>query len=392
MSFVKKVKPHEFNIWPGKKHLLGHIDIELTERCNNNCIHCYINQPELDSNTYNREISHDFIKRILTESAKLGFLTVRFTGGEPLLRQDFEELYLFTRRLGMQVILFTNARLITENIAELLAKYPPGHDVEISVYGMTPESYDRVVQHVGAFAEFRLGIDMLLKHKVPFIVKGIKLRFLKDEQEVFEAWTNTIPSMHSTPTYSFNYDLRARRDDPLKNASIKKLRLTPEESVDILTRDPLFLNGMGQFFSRFLCPSDDKLFNCGAGHGVSVDAYGYAQLCLLLRSPETVVNLHEVSLKRALTELFPAILETKATNKDYLRRCARCFLKGLCQQCPAKSWLENGTLDTPVEYLCEVAHAQARFFGLIEKNENAWEVDDWTERIERFVINNTPTL
>ena len=385
MSFVKKVKPHEFNIWPGKKHLLGHIDIELTERCNNNCIHCYINQPELDSNTYNREISHDFIKRILTESAKLGFLTVRFTGGEPLLRQDFEELYLFTRRLGMQVILFTNARLITENIAELLAKYPPGHDVEISVYGMTPESYDRVVQHVGAFAEFRLGIDMLLKHKVPFIVKGIKLRFLKDEQEVFEAWTNTIPSMHSTPTYSFNYDLRARRDDPIKNAFIKKLRLTPEESVDMLTRDPLFLKGMVHFFSRFLCPSDDKLFNCGVGHGVCVDAYGYAQLCLLLRSPETVVNLHEVSLKRALTEIFPTTLEIKASNPDYLRRCARCFLKGFCEQCPAKSWMEYGTLDTPVEYLCEVAHAKARFLGLLQDDEHAWEVDDWKVRVDRFV-------
>ena len=51
MSFVKKVKPHEFNIWPDKKQLLGKIDIELTERCNNNCMHCFINQPEHDFET-----------------------------------------------------------------------------------------------------------------------------------------------------------------------------------------------------------------------------------------------------------------------------------------------------------------------------------------------------
>ena len=58
-----------------------------------------------------------------------------------------------------------------------------------------------------------------------------------------------------------------------------------------------------------------------------------------------------------------------------------CFLKGLCEQCPAKSWTENGTLDTPVEYLCSVAHAQARWMGWLKDGEKAWEVKDWKERV-----------
>ena len=72
----------------------------------------------------------------------------------------------------------------------------------------------------------------------------------------------------------------------------------------------------------------------------------------------------------------------RATNPDYLERCARCFLKGLCEQCPAKSWTEHGTLDTPVEYLCQVAHAQARYLGLLAEGEQAWEVADWRQRID----------
>jgi sulfatase maturation enzyme AslB (radical SAM superfamily) len=76
--------------------------------------------------------------------------------------------------------------------------------------------------------------------------------------------------------------------------------------------------------------------------------------------------------------------QMKATNADYLARCARCFLKGLCEQCPAKSWAEHGTLDTPVEYLCEVAHAQARYLGLVVESEWGWEVEDWRERIRAF--------
>ena len=76
----------------------------------------------------------------------------------------------------------------------------------------------------------------------------------------------------------------------------------------------------------------------------------------------------------------------RSVNPDYLSRCAVCFLKGLCEQCPGKSWSEHGTLDTPVEYLCEVAHEQAEFLGLIAKKEKAWEIKNWKSRIEKLVI------
>ena len=130
MNYIKKLKPHEFRIWHGKRPLLGQLDIELTERCNNKCIHCCINLPEDDAEARGREMSTDFVKDVITQAANLGCLTVRFTGGEPLLREDLAELYEFTRRLGMQVILFTNARLITPKLATLLAKIPPGRVVE----------------------------------------------------------------------------------------------------------------------------------------------------------------------------------------------------------------------------------------------------------------------
>ena len=57
------------------------------------------------------------------------------------------------------------------------------------------------------------------------------------------------------------------------------------------------------------------------------------------------------------------------SEKDDREWRARCFLKGFCEQCPAKSWAESGTLDTPVEYLCEVAHTKARYLGCLDENE-----------------------
>lgn len=381
MTYVKKLNSQTATIWPDKKPLLSQIDIELTERCNNTCIHCSINLPERDTDALHREMSADFIKNILTQAAALGCLAVRFTGGEPLLRDDFSELFLFARRLGMQVIVFTNARLITNDLAELWSKIPPGRAVEISVYGMSPESYGRVAGRKEAFCEFRRGVDLLLRHRVPFIVKAPRLHLLMDELEVFEQWAATLPSMARIPACAMNFDLRHRRDDPAKNVAITRLRATPEETVAELSRNPLHLQEMLSFCGNFMGPPGDLLFNCGAGHGACVDAYGRAQLCLSLRSEETVADLHDMTLKQVLEKSFPAMREIRAGNPDYLHRCARCFLKGLCEQCPAKSWMEHGTLDMPVEYCCLVAHAKARYLGLLGKREHGWEVENWKERV-----------
>ena len=143
---------------------------------------------------------------------------------------------------------------------------------------------------------------------------------------------------------------------------------------------------MKEFCSKFTRPPGECLFSCGAGQGGGcVDSYGLFQLCMLLRHPTTVYNLKKGSLNDAMTNFFPEVRKMKAARTSYLTRCAHCFLKGLCEQCPAKSWMEHGSLDTPVEYLCEIAHAQASYLGLLKDGDRAWEITDWQERIRRFV-------
>ena len=88
---------------------LEQLDIELTERCNNDCIHCCINLPANDAEAQRRELTTQQIRDIFGQAAELGCLQVRITGGEPLLRDDFAELYLVARRLGLRVQLYTNA-------------------------------------------------------------------------------------------------------------------------------------------------------------------------------------------------------------------------------------------------------------------------------------------
>lgn len=192
--------------------------------------------------------------------------------------------------------------------------------------------------------------------------------------------------MNRPPACSMFFDLRCRRDSESKNCAIKGLRISPEQGLSFITRRrEEYIKEMKQFCAKFMAPQGNKLFSCGAGiHGGCVDAYGYFQLCMMLRHPNTVYDLKKGSLKDAVTNFFSEVRKMKAKNSDYLNRCARCFLKGLCEQCPAKSWMEHGTLDTPVDYFCEIAHSQARYLGLLGNDERAWEIEDWQERLKDF--------
>jgi radical SAM protein with 4Fe4S-binding SPASM domain len=385
-AYVSKRVIHPGQLFKSKAPILTALDLELTERCNNSCVHCYINLPVNDKKAKARELTTEQWKDILQQAAQLGTLSVRFTGGEPLLRQDFEEIYLHARKLGMKVVLFTNARLITQKMVELFTKVPPLMKVEVSVYGMRSDSYEAVTCNPGSHDQYQRGISLLLEKQIPFVVKSVLLPDNKNEKQEFETWASTIPWMERSPSYSIFLDLRTRRDSSRKNRLIASMRFSPEEGLALLSKNNNeYIHTMAQFGSNFLHPQGDELFNCGVGEKPCVDAYGTLQMCMLLRHPDCVYDLKHGSLREGVTEAFPKFRKLRATNPEYLQRCARCFIKGICEQCPAKSWSEHGTLDTPVEYLCEVAHVQARFLGLLKDGEHAWEISEWKKRIDTLV-------
>jgi radical SAM protein with 4Fe4S-binding SPASM domain len=383
-TFARKVPSGRAGLWKAGRPLLARLDIEFTERCNNDCLHCSVNLPASDDEAERRELSAEDIKAVLGEAASLGCLSVRFTGGEPLLRGDFETVYLVARRLGLKVRIFTNATLITRRLAALLEKTPPLEKMEISVYGMTAGSEAAVTRNPGSHEASRRGLGLLVDHGIPFLVKGAVLPPTKNEIDRFEAWVGKICGLDGSPSYAMLFDLRSRRDDEAKNERIRRLRLGPGEYSRLAAR-----RGEGHaaelrtFVTTFSGPCGDRLFTCLSDSG-TVDAYGRFQVCLSLRHPRTVYALKKGSLRKALTEFLPEVREMRATNPAYLERCGRCFLKSLCLQCPAKSWAEHGTLDTPVDYFCGIAHAQAVSIGVLKEGEAAWAVDDWAARVKRL--------
>lgn len=386
-TYVRKVPADKSGIWAGKRLLLSSLDIELTERCNNACSHCYINRPQEDEAARNAELSAAEILEVLKEAASLGCLSVRFTGGEPLVRDDFEEIYLAARKLGLKVAIATNATRITPRLAEILARVPPLLPVEITLYGSTRETYEAVSRRRGSFDAAVRGVTALKERRLPFVITGTVLSSDDREIEAFDRLVRAKFFQERDPARVFALNLRARRDDEGKNERIKALRPSPDRQYRILSRNKAaFRRDMARLFSRFAGPQGDRLFACEAGTGSAcLDSYGRLQTCVLLRHPDTTYDLKKGSLKDALTVFFPSLREMRAKDPDYLVRCAHCFLSDLCDQCPARSWMESGTLDAPIEYFCRTSHRIARGMGLLGDAENAWDVPDREKRIEEFV-------
>ena len=375
----------EFKLWERKLPILRHLDIELTERCNNACLHCYINLPENNDDALSNELSTEEWKHIIQQAVDLGALSIRLTGGEPLLRQDFQELYIFARKAGLKVKIYTNGRLISPGLVELFSRIPPMEKIEITVYGMHPDSYDKSACSPGAFQEFQNGISLLINKKIPFVVKWALLPPNRHEVQEFEEWAMNLPGMDEIPGYAAFFDLRGRRDVPSRNRLIENIRLTPDEGLEFLTRDAdRYKKNTIEFCTHIMGSTGEQLFDCGAGKSGCVDAYGRYQPCMLLRDPNLSYDLRNGNLRDALENFFPGLKEIRATNPQYLERCSKCFLHGLCEQCPAKSWSEHGTLDTPVEYLCQIAHKQAEYLGMLSPGEKAWTVSDGEQRVMKL--------
>lgn len=143
---------------------------ELTCRCNLHCVMCYtdcFNRPD----RIRRELATEEILRILHELADAGTVELCLTGGEPLARPDFFEIYAEAVRLGFLLTIFSNGTLIREEEADRFAALRP-HRIEISLHGVTQATFERVTQGPGSYQRCRHAIQLLLERRLPLTLKA----------------------------------------------------------------------------------------------------------------------------------------------------------------------------------------------------------------------------
>jgi radical SAM protein with 4Fe4S-binding SPASM domain len=361
--YVASADLDDFTLWEKIRKRKGLIsfDMEVTARCNNNCRHCYINLPAGDKEAKKKELSLEEIGEIGDEAVALGALWCLITGGEPLLREDFPDIYLSLKKKGLLISVFTNATLVTKEHIKLFKAYPP-RDIEVSVYGVSKESYERVTRRSGSFAAFRQGLALLLENGLNVRLKAMALR-----SNVYELSEIARFCKERTKDY-FRFDpfLHLRYDgNPIRNTEIMAERLSPEEIVALEKSDPERFQALEEgcnklIFPQSAYPPGNHLFQCGAGiASFSLSYDGLFHLCPSLWHPDCVYDVKQGTLTDAWQGFIPQVREKRSESREFLDTCQKCPLINLCMWCPAHAYLETGELDAPVTYFCQVAHARA---------------------------------
>ncbi|MDA3788137.1 MAG: radical SAM protein [Desulfobacula sp.] len=338
------------------------LTLELTARCNNNCIHCYNNLPPDDPHAINNELSTKELKEIIDQAVDLGVLWVCITGGEALLRDDFFDLYKYIKKKGLIVSVFTNATLISKDHIKLFKKYPP-RDIEVTVYGLSEKKYTRVARTNNYFI-FIDGLEKLIKASMPVSLKATIMKSnFKHLKEITEFCRNK-----SYKNFRFDPFLVLRTDKNKKrNQDIINQRLSVEEIITLEQEDSMRMEAVKKECARMdeeivLGDTTEKLFQCGAGlSSCMIDCNGFFRLCGSLVNDKCIYDLKKGSLKKAWEEFVPGILNLQSENKIYLDKCGKCSIIDLCTWCPAKADLETNKLDGYSQYFCSIASKRYEF-------------------------------
>lgn len=351
-----------FDLWQKAKKKRSPLSftIELTDRCNNNCRHCYINLPAGDLAAKQKELSLKAIKKIADEAVSLGTLWCLLTGGEPLIRSDFQDIYIYLKKKGLLVSVFTNATLITHDHIKLFKKYPP-RNIEVTCYGITKKTYEKVSRIQGSYSKFKRGLGLLLKSGLSVTLKAMVLRSNVEE------FSRIAEFCRKRSIRSFRFDpfLHLRFDgDTNRNQDIISERLSPDEIAALELSDPDRFQTLKQNCGKLISPefaniTDNHLFRCSPGqNSFIISSNGIFRLCSSLWHPDCMYNLVDISLKAAWLNLAPKIWGMRSNRHEFLEKCRKCPIINLCMWCPANAYLETKELDKHVDYFCKTAHAK----------------------------------
>lgn len=341
---------------PGERKPLT-ASIELTRRCPLECRHCYNNLPMGDRDARDRELSYDELCRVLDEIAETGCLWLLLTGGEILARKDFLDIYTYARKKGFIVTLFTNGTMMTEEIADYLATLPP-FSIEITLYGRTRETYERLTGIPGSYDRCMKGIRLILERKLPLKIKTVAVTVNK--HELWDMKRFVEEEIGTIGLLKFDAMMNPRVDC---SQSPLEVRLAPEEVVELDMQDPARMAEWYDFAKRFVAPSPNReeLYNCGAAiKAFAIDPYGRMTACIL--STQESYDLRHGNVGEGWRNFLGRVRHKKITR---VTKCTDCQIKAICGMCPANGELHNeGDPEKPVDFLCETAHLRAHVIGL----------------------------
>ena len=329
--------------------------IELTYRCSLNCIHCYCKC----SKDKERELATAEWKKILDEIQKEGCLWLTLSGGDPLLRDDFLEIYAYAKKKGFIINLFTDGQRFRDEIIDYLVEFPP-YSIEITLNGITKNTYESITQVEGSFFKVMETIHVLAEKKLPLQLKANCLKQNKNEIGKIKIFTDELLGKSSENRHHFMYDtmvyprLNGDRIPCHYRLSFEEMLDVKKQDLDIWQEHQKGRRSHRDFPD--LGTDKDALYRCNIWMSqFSINPYGRLKFCQF--SDKFSVDLRKDSFNKGFYDVFPQILKEKFKTDS---KCQNCDLRPICYNCPIRAYLETGDEEAPVPYYCELAKVRHR--------------------------------
>ena len=318
------------------------VQMDLTYRCNERCVHCYLDHDD------HGEMTTAEIKRVMDEMAEAGVFILTFSGGEIFLRKDFFEILEYAR-LERQfcVKLKTNAIMIREREAARLREIGV-ESIQISIYSHRSEVHDAITLVPGSLkrsidaARFLKSQGLRVIFANVLMVQNMQdyrgVRALAEELGVECTLDPTITPMMDgdRSVLSLNIDHNALRE---------------------VFRDQSLVGDVDEFCA-VADPADENslaALPCSAGHTACyVSPYGDVFPCVQFPLPTGNVRTQRfLDIWRHSDRMN----EVRSIRLKDLTTCTSCSHVGSCTRCPGLAFME-GNMRGPSSQDCEKSFAR----------------------------------
>ncbi|HXN18254.1 MAG TPA: radical SAM protein [Candidatus Binatus sp.] len=346
-----------------QRHLPWSVHVDLTYRCNERCIHCYLDHED------HGEMKTQEIKNVLEQLAQTGTLFLTFSGGEIFLRADLFELLEFARSLHFDISLKTNALLIDSERARKLRDLRV-RKIQISIYSAEPEVHDAITKVRGSLERTLAAIRFLqaegLQVKIACPLMKQNLTAYRNVQALAaELGVPYVLDMTITPKMDGDMSLLQLRSSTtellpiLQDASLNPRACSPNS----LEAETISTGGAtGSATSSGIESQAYEDIPCSAGHNSCyISPYGDVFPCVQM--PVATGNLR----KQTFEDIWfrsEEMNRVRAVRESQLPLCSKCSIRQYCERCPGLAQMEGGDLLGAYERACELAELNARIAGV----------------------------
>lgn len=354
------------------KPRLASLEFEITSRCNERCIHCYIPNGKKDAGF---DMSFEKFKYILDQFASMGGIHVTLSGGEALLNRDIIKMLRYCREKDLMISLLTNLTYMRDDLVPILKEVNVSL-VQVSLYSMDPTIHDTITTVKGSFAKTKAAIEKLHEADVPV---QISCPLMKANKEGYDKVLKYAKSLRMSA--QTDYIMMGESNFDTSNlANRLSLEETAKVIEDILEYDQDYQQEMEEIepVSTIDMEEYKNMPLCGAGiNDLCVTVNGDIYPCSGWQA-YVVGNVFRNSL-RDIWEKSPMLEAVRKVKRKDFPKCLSCAARDYCNMCLVRNFNEShGDMFKTNSHFCKVAFLNKRLVEewVKKKNIKLSSIDD----------------